>query len=186
MSVITNELMTIAGFNTGEEISISVGAKLSPLPGQPGGTTNTHWVGEAGGSGVKGHATASVRHTTTIAGVSYTFIVVAERIDGSWRVDHHFRRESGSGGRLRPVTRNAGEGAHEKVQDIIKNLRDPEVQDRINEIGGLDAKLQMILHREQLEKAVESMLVIEHQQDETGIVGKWERSRRERDARRKS
>lgn len=175
MSVITNELMRIEGFNTGEEIRISVGAKLSPLPGQPGGTTNTHWVGEAGGSGVKGHATASVRHTTEIAGVGYTFIVDAQRVDGSWRVDHDFRRELGSGGRVRPVTRNASEQAHEKVQDIIKNLRDPEVQDRINEIASLDARLQMIVHRERLQEAVASMVVIEHERDETGIGGKWER-----------
>lgn len=175
MSVITNELMTIEGFNTGEDIRISVGAKLSPLPGQPGGTTNTHWVGEAGGSGVKGHATASVRHSPEIGGVRYTFSVDAERVDGSWRVDHNFSRPLGSGGRLLPVTRNASEKAHQKVQDIIKNLRDPEVQDRINEIASWDAGRQMMEHRERLQEAVASMVVIEHERDETGIGGKWQR-----------
>ena len=103
MSLVKYELMVVEGFNAGEHISISVGAKLSPLPGEPGGVTNTHWVGEAGGSGVKGHATASVRHTTEIGGVRYTFSVDAQRVDGSWRVDHDFRRELGAGGRVRPV-----------------------------------------------------------------------------------
>ncbi len=171
MSEVPFELMTIEGF-AGEEISIQVGAKLSPLPGQPGGVIGAHWVGEAGGSGVKGHATASVSHMTEIAGVNYTFDVLAERVDGSWRVDHSFRRELGKDGRIRPVTRNAAELAHKKVQSVIDNLRDPEVQSRINEIASLDAKVKMILHRDQLEKSVESMLVIEHQRDETGIEGK--------------
>lgn len=175
MSLVKHELMVIEGFNAGENISIAVGAKLSPLPGQPGGVTDTHWVGEAGGSGVKGHATASVRHSTEIGGVRYTFSLDAQRVVGSWRVDHDFRRELGAGGKVRPVTRNAGEQAHQKVQDIIKNLRDPEVQDRINEIASWDARRQMIEHRERLQEAVASMVVIEHERDETGIGGKWER-----------
>lgn len=175
MSLVKHELMVIEGFNAGENISIAVGAKLSPLPGQPGGRLDTHWVGEARGSGVKGHATASVRHSTEIGGVRYTFSLDAQRVVGSWRVDHDFRRELGAGGKVRPVTRNAGEQAHQKVQDIIKNLRDPEVQDRINEIASWDARRQMIEHRERLQEAVASMVVIEHERDETGIGGKWER-----------
>ena len=169
------ELMVIEGFNAGEKISVAVGAKLSPLPGQPGGVTDTHWVGEAGGSGVKGHATASVRHSTEIGKVRYTFSVDAQRVDGNWRVDSDFRRELGKGGKPRPVAKNAAEKSHQKVQDIIKNLRDPEVQDRINEIASWDARRQMIAHRERLQEAVASMVVIEHERSELGMEGKWKR-----------
>lgn len=175
MSLIKYELKTVPGFNDGEHISISVGAKLSPLPGEPGGVTDTHWVGEAGGSGVKGYATASVRHTTEIGGVRYTFSVDAERVDGSWRVDHDFRRQPDKSGKSRPVTINAREQASRKVQDIIKNLRDPQIQERINETASWDARRKMVEHRERLQEAVASMVVIEHEQDETGMEGKWKR-----------
>lgn len=175
MSLVKYELMAIDGFNSGEHISISVGAKLSPLPGEPGGVTNTHWVGESGGSGVKGHATASVRHSTEIGGVRYTFSVDAQRVDGSWRVDHDFRRQLDKSGKPRPVTINAAEQSHQKVQNVILVLRNPEYQDRINEIASWDARRQMLEHRERLQEAVASMVVIEHERDETGMEGKWKR-----------
>lgn len=181
MSLVKHELMVIPGFNDGEHISISVGAKLSPLPGEPGGVTDSHWVGESSGRGVTGyvtgHPTASVRHSTEIAQVRYTFSVDAERIGGSWRVDHDFRREPGKGGKTRAVTIKAANLSREKIQEIIDNLRDSEVRDRINEIAGWDARRQMIEHRERLREAVASMVVIEHEhkRESIGIEGKWER-----------
>ena len=175
MSLVKYEFKTIPGFNADQQISISVGAKLSALPGEPGGRLDTHWVGEAGGSGVKGHATASVRHQAEIGKVRYTFSVDAVRIDGRWRIDSDFRRELGLGGKPRPVTKNAAEQSHQKVEDVLLVLRNPEYQDRINEIASWDARRQMIEHRERLQEAVASMVVIEHERDEPGIEGKWER-----------